>query len=159
MTVSGASQTTESMPPTSNSAAKRKAGSVVSEDDSDYIDSEDEHTNTRTHTHSRLRVASFFAQPATRVGNVRQKRKTKKRRKQQINLDDSEDDDIDDSEDNAQHTYTHSTHTRMNATHTTDDTHRRGHPPSAQQLGRSMPTRGGNKESGIWHGSDYYMDV
>ena len=98
-------------------------------------------------------------QPATRVGNVRQKHKTKKRRKQQINLDDSEDDDADDSDDNTQHTHTHSTHTQMNATHTTDDTHRRGHPPSVQQLGRSMPTRGDRKESGTWYGSDHYMDV
>ena len=36
----------ESTPPTSNSAAKRKATSVMSEDDSDYVDSsEDEHTH------------------------------------------------------------------------------------------------------------------
>ena len=152
-------QTTESTPPTSNSAAKRKAENVISDSDSDYIDSEDEHTNTRTHTHSRLRVASFFAHPATRVGNVRQKHKTKKRRKQQINLDDSEDDDTDDSDDNTQHTRTNSTHTRMNTTNTTDDTHRRGHPPSVQQQGRSMPTRGDRKESGTWYGSDHQMDV
>ena len=38
--------TAESTPPTSNSAAKRKATSVMSEDDSDYVDSsEDEHTH------------------------------------------------------------------------------------------------------------------
>ena len=52
--------TTESTPPTSNSAAKRKAERGISDSDSDYIDSEDEHTNTRTHTHSRLRVSSII---------------------------------------------------------------------------------------------------
>ena len=77
-TVLGALQTTESMPPTRNSTVKRKAESVVSDEDSDYqwyVDSESEHTHTSTHTQNRIRVASFFTQPATRVGNARHKRK------------------------------------------------------------------------------------
>ena len=74
----------------------------------------------------------------------------------------SEDDDIDDSDDNTQHTHTHSTHKQMGAAHTTDDAHRRGHSPSVKRLGRSMHTRGDNKEgSGIWNGngSDHYMGI
>ena len=147
--------TIESTPPTSNSAAKRKAASVVSENDSDYVDSEDEHT----HASRRLRVASFFTQPATRVGTVRRKHNTKKRRKQRINLDDSEDDDTDGSDDSTQNTHTDSAHTHMNVTYTTDDAHRRGHAPSVQQLGRTMPTRDNEGGGETWDGSEYYMDI
>ena len=46
---------------TGNSAAKRKAESVISDEDSDYVDSDSEHTHAHADTSSRLRVATFFA--------------------------------------------------------------------------------------------------
>ena len=118
---------------------------MVSDEDSDYVDSDSEYTHTSASTHRRLRVASFFAQPAMHVGNVRHKRKAKKQCKQLVNLDDSDDDDDENVADDDTHTH-HSTHTShsIQNTHTIDNTHRRGHPPSVQQLGRNMPTRGDN---------------
>ena len=73
--------------------------------------------------------------------------KRKKQCKQLVNLDDSEDDDDDDDDVAGDDTHTHrSTHTSLSIQNTqaVDDTHRRGHPPSVLQLGRSMPTRGDN---------------
>ena len=58
-----------------------------------------------------------------------------------------------------QNTHTDNTHTQMNVTHTTDDEHRRGHAPSAQQLGRTMPTRDNEGGGETWDGSEYYMDI
>ena len=68
-------------------------------------------------------------------------------------------DDTDESDDNTQNTHTDNTHTQTNVTHTTDDEHRRGHAPSAQQLGRTMPTRSNNGGGEVWDGSEYYMDI
>ena len=76
---------------------------------------------------------------------------------QLVNLDDSADDDVNTSDNESQHIDTREMHT-----HTTtiaDDTHRRGHAPSAQQLGRTMPTRSNNGGGEIWDGSEYYMDI
>ena len=103
-----------------------------------------EHTHTSTHTQNRIRVASFFTQPATRVGNARHKQK-KKRRKQLINLDDSADDDTDDSDDDsAQYTHNNTTHTSPHGRceNNADSTHGRGHPPTVQSMGQTMPSRG-----------------
>ena len=78
-----------------------------------------------------------------------------------INLDSSDDDDDDELDEDTQHTHTNTTHTQMHHTHgnTIDETHRRGHPPSVQQLGQSMPTRGNSNERWIWNGSDYVMEI
>ena len=124
-----------------------------------YIDYDAVYMYVQRFASGRLRVASFFTQPATRVGTVRRKHNTKKRRKQRINLDDSEDDDTDGSDDSTQNTHTDSAHTHMNVTYTTDDAHRRGHAPSVQQLGRTMPTRDNEGGGETWDGSEYYMDI
>ena len=67
------------------------------------------------------------------------------------------DGDVDTSGNGSQHIDTHEMHT-----HTTTiagDAHRRGHAPSAQQLGRTMPTRSNNGGGEVWDGSEYYMDI